>query len=383
MADSGLAFENAIAPGPSTYESVPAILTGHHMCEYPTSDGDTLDQRGEQIWLNTRREMIAEWFADQGYNTAAFTTNPYTGRHTNFARGFERFEDFFDEGEGPLMRRAAHLPVFSEMKHLVTLFRGDRASKPWQSFYQEMRSWIENASEPYFLWVFLLDAHTPYLVPDEYRQGSKASMYYHNWRFWAAQKWGLDLPPNSDALRKLYQGTIRSIDSFFENLLRDTTRNPVIAVHADHGEAFGEHETFGHEAALYEENIHVPLIFYNASETGHVDAPVSLTEIPQLLTEVTTDSLSIPNPNYALSRTFGPRRLAIRGLSWKYIGTISSDFRIVEDELYDLTTDPSEQMNRADDQPAVVEQCRELLHRRLAHERETATVFRAAGEVHS
>lgn len=381
MATEGVSFENAIAPGPSTYESMPAILTGDQMCEYPTGDGDALDRRGEQIRLNTRRETVAERFAARGYDTAAFTTNPYTGRHSNFARGFERFEDFLDGGEGPLMRRAAHLPVLSEAKHLVTLLRGDRASKPWHSYYDDVLQWVCGASEPYFLWVFLLDAHTPYLVPDEYREGSKAGMYYHNWRFWAAQKWGLDLAPDPAVLASLYRGTVRSVDAFLGRLRQDVEDDPIIAVHADHGEAFGEHDTFGHEAALYEENVHVPLVLSNTDKTGRVRDPVSLTALPELLSGASTDSVSVPDSDYALSRTFGPRHLALRGRDWKYITTVSPEAEIAGEELYDLAADPGERVNVAADRPVVIESCRARCRRRLAHEREARAVYRATGEV--
>jgi len=384
MADEGVTFETAIAPGPSTYESMPAIFTGEHMSTYPTGEGDALDNRGELIRLNSRRRTIPERFADAGYTTAAFSTNPYTGSHTNFARGFDSYEDFLGDGEGRLMQAAADIPVASELKHLVTLIEGDRASKPWQAYYNAIQQWAEQATEPYFLWVFMLDPHTPYLAPEEYRPGSRLGMYYHNWKLWATKKWGVDLDPDREALIELYDATIRSTDTFLSRLRGELGGDPVVAVHADHGEAFGEHGSYGHDSQLYSENLHVPLVIWNADQRETVSRPVSLTALPELLSAAATgQQLSdVPEPGSVLARTLGPRRVSLRSREWSYIATIDTDTHRTEgEELYDLQADPDEQRNRAEAEPDLVDTLRQLVRRRLSHETETRTVYEAAAEV--
>ncbi|MEF8814320.1 MAG: sulfatase-like hydrolase/transferase, partial [Halovenus sp.] len=379
MARDGLSFEAAVAPGPSTYESMPAIVTGEHMCSYPVGDGsdDVYDSRGDLIGLNTRRETIAEWFARQGYDTAAFTTNPYTGSHTHFSRGFDHYEDFMGDGEGPWMRKAAEVPVLSELKHLVTLVRGDRASKPWQDYYEDIVAWVEDAAEPYFLWVFLLDPHTPYLSPGTYRDGSSVEMYYRNWKLWARKKWGIDLPLDRHSLRDLYDATVRSSDAFLDSLQADLPGDPVIAVHSDHGEAFGEHGAFGHHGQVYEENLHVPFVVWNAGRTATVDRPVSLTSLATVLRGAARETVKLPSPDHVLARTLGPRRIAVRDDDWKYIATTDPEAgRVTEEELYDLESDPGERENRAGKEAERVEGYRQLVERRLSHERELSNIYR-------
>ena len=378
MASEGLAFETAIAPGPSTYESMPAIFTGRHMCGYPTGSGDGLGDRGERIRLNSRGQTIPERFAEAGYATAGFTTNPYTGSHTNFARGFDTYEDFLGDGEGPLMRAAADLPVASELKHLVTLLSGDRASKPWQAYYDAIVDWVETAPEPYFLWVFLLDPHTPYLAPADYRSGSRLGMYYHNWKLWADKKWGVDLELDREALVELYDAAVRSTDDFLSRLRTELRGDPVVTVHADHGEAFGEHGSFGHDGQLYAENLRVPLVVWNADATGTVSTPVSLTALPEIVSAAARGgSIPTPDAEYVIARTLGPRTLAVRGQRWKYIVTLDGN-RVDGEELYDLRTDPDEQANRAAARPAVVADRRRVVRRRLSHETEVRRVFESA-----
>lgn len=38
----------------------------------------------------------------------------------------------------------------------------------------------------------------------------------------------------------------------------------LVVLVGDHGEAFGQHDNWGHATALYEENVHVPLMFFNS-----------------------------------------------------------------------------------------------------------------------
>jgi arylsulfatase len=90
LAEEGLAFETAIAPGPSTPESMPAVFTG----EYPI-DGDenTLAAWRDRIRRHMRtRDPLASRLSRAGYETAAFTPNPFTSRHFAFDQGFDRFQ---------------------------------------------------------------------------------------------------------------------------------------------------------------------------------------------------------------------------------------------------------------------------------------------------
>lgn len=402
MAEDGYVFDAAIAPGPSTYESMPAVFTGNHMVSFrpelsgrattnEATDGsrpDTLDDRTRNIRLNMNAQTIAEWFDRHGYVTGAFTTNPYTGVHTPFARGFDTFEDFLDGGEGPIMRKAAQFPVLSELKHIVTLLRSDRASKRWTEYYDQVTTWINQTSEPYFLWLFLLDTHTPYLPEAEYRSGvNRLEMYYHNWRLWAEKKWRNTQEIstlNREKLVALYDSTIRSVDQFIDRLWTDVQEtNPAIVVHSDHGEAFGDHGIYGHESHLFEENIHVPLVVYNHELYGRDNRPVSLVHLPEILRSVATESPEF-NTNLgdsvAISKNHDATRFSIRGNEWKYVcRTVPSRHRIVEEEMYDLEADPNET------QPVSISEqmrawCRCAIHRRLVHEREIKSIVSGIGD---
>lgn len=384
MAERGFVFERAIAPGPSTYESMPAVFTGRHMTTFRKGIGsvesgevDAHDDRVRDIRMNMTGPTIPEWFAERGYTTGAFTTNPYTGRHTEFKRGFAQYEDFLVDDEGPLMQRIAEIPGIAELNNAIRMVRGSRASNPWRDYYEDVIRWARNTPEPYFLWVFVLDTHTPYLPESDHRFGTRdMEMYYHNWRLWMEKKWRKAEKTenlNREKLVDLYDATIRSVDEFLSRLLNDLSDgNPVILVHSDHGEAFGEHGIYGHQKHLYEENVHVPLVLYNAGIEGSEPSPVSLIEIPDILATSAENpslpSISVGEP--VLCKTRDARNFALYGERWKYICRTEYDQpAILDGELYWEDIGHSRIRDEVD-QSGFKDSCDELIRRRLYHEAE-------------
>lgn len=97
MAEEGVAFENAIAPGPKTPEAMPAIFTGCHPPLRTENTSEPTDERKARIRDHMRiRSTIPKRLQERGYTTIGFTPNPYTSRHYNFDKGFDHFEDFLD-----------------------------------------------------------------------------------------------------------------------------------------------------------------------------------------------------------------------------------------------------------------------------------------------
>lgn len=383
MAEDGLVFENAIAPGPSTYTSMPSVFTGQLMrplAKNSAETDNTLERRSDNMRLNMRSTVIPEQFQQEGYTTGAFTVNPYTTSRTNFARGFDHFEDFLSGKRRTLMNQVSDLPVFSEAENIYTMLKRERASKPWQSYYHKILDWVDSAEEPYFLWLFLLEPHTPYLAAPERLAGvSQVQMYYQNWKLWLKKKWNVPerlINLDRKVLVDLYDTTIQSSDEFVGQLWTDLeSTNPLFVIHADHGEAFGERGIYGHQEHLYEENIHVPLMLYNAGIQGTVSEPTSLVALPELLSSGAAGQPWVPEPAYALSRNFSPPRVVVRGETWKYIVRIDPESRTpVEPELYDLRTDPEETENIVEGSPKLRGVGEDIVQRLLTHDTEARNV---------
>jgi arylsulfatase len=325
MAADGLMFKHAVAPGPATPESMPVIFTGQWPTDKTAGDESELIQRRERIRAHMEaRYTLPERLQDLGYKTAAFTPNPFTSRHFGFDQGFDHFQDFMNESNrGRLYDKL--FQGFLEDSGLSSLARvfmnfwqREEVFKPWESYYDEIIEWTRGTEEPYFLWVFLMDAHNPYMSSTEYRTQSRWQEFYANVEFWRQSH---ETPFSESVHEKLvtaYDDSIRYSDAFLGQLQTDLAESePVIAVHGDHGEAFGEHGSYGHEPYLYAENTRVPLVV-----TGHsserVSEPFSLHELPTLLTDVASGAPTTSHGSPAVSRTRDGNALLVRTAEGAY-----------------------------------------------------------------
>lgn len=363
MAQDGLVFENAIAPGPSTSESVPAMFTGH----YPVNRSETksaIDGRIDRIGphMKTRRS-IAKRFSEQGYRTAAFTPNPFTSRYFGYGPGFDHYQDFLEGSRASLYERFfdgvfSGNRLYMPVRVLMNWLQREEAFKPWESFYDEIVEWVSDGDKPYFIWIFLMDVHHPYLPSGDYRSISRPELYYANWKL----RYQNYQPPLGEKVHEnlvqAYDDAISYTDSFIESLRNDLPSDPAVVVTADHGESFGEHGTYEHHGGafgqegeqeyhsyLYEENIHVPLVISNAGRSGTVKQPVSLRSLPELLMatavgdELKPETYTRP---FVTSQSMDAEKVAVRGERYKYIQTSNGS------ELYDLQKGEQSQLEAPD-----------------------------------
>jgi arylsulfatase len=349
LAADGICFENAIAPGPSTSESVPAIVTG----EYPFDRGKNaadIDDRIARIrpHLKARRTM-AERLSERGYTTAAFTPNPFTSRYFGYNEGFDYFEDFLDGSRDLIYQRLLkgmkESRYYLPLRILLNWFQGEEAFKPWDAFYDDVIDWANKTDRPYFIWIFLMDVHHPYLADRQHRNQSVLKSYYANWEL---RRKDYDLDEKSRAhnwLLQAYDDSIRYADTFIGQLRDDLADDdPVLTITADHGEAFGEHGAYEHHGGafgqegeqeynsyLYEENVHVPLVISNYRDSNTIKEPLSLTQLPAMLERIADGRVFEGlTSDFVSSKTMSDQKVAARGERFKAIQTAAGI------EIYDL-----------------------------------------------
>jgi len=353
-AAEGLVFENAVTPGPSTLDAMPGIFTGVDLVE---SDAGDLQDR-LQHHMRAHRSL-PERFVDAGYETAAFTANPWTSRQFGFDTGFDHFEDFLEDpadgeasgdesvrdtevtGDGPTggARNTADTADASRGGSdtgdgdgeadgstlspfgLVRRWAGESSMfQAWGSFADDAIAWADDADDPYFLWLFLVDVHMPYLPVSGVRSQTRPETYAANlWLYLNGHEAGPLESLARPRLVRAYEDTIRYTDDLFDRFLADLPGDPLVAFHADHGEAFGEGGVYGHGPTLSEEQVHVPLFVANGP-TGRVERPFSLRRLPDLLLALGTgegDVADLTGP-YATTRNRDPK-FALRGSDWKYV----------------------------------------------------------------
>jgi len=362
LAAESLTYTAAIAPGPRTFSSVPVTLTGDPLAAAPgpiTGDDDRIARMKAHMTSHT---ALAERVRDEGYTTVAFTANPWTSADVAFDRGFDRFTEVGREG-GEIHDLLGDTPLGEPARLFDHWLHKDRWFSQWRTFYDDIVATVEGIDGPVFAWVFLLDTHNPYLVPraDRYESstlGMYAALYRANELLGQADgKSGLGTEIDDrtlDRLRAAYRDSVRSVDTFVERLVTDLG-DPVVVFHSDHGEAFGEHGTFGHQSAVYEENIHVPLLVHGVGE-GTVTDPVSLRSVPELVLPAARRGSVDPDAvttDYAVARTLDDSAVGLRGRRWKYVRTADGD------RLFDLVEDPGETTDVAERHPDVLADLRE------------------------
>jgi arylsulfatase len=198
-------------------------------------------------------------------------------------------------------------------------------------------------------------------------------------------------------LRDLYREEIAFTDHQISRVLTrldelGLRENTLVVLTADHGEAFMEHDWIGHTANLYDELIHVPLIFHLPGKIAArtVETPVTLMDVlPTLADVIGAPTAGQPWRGRSLLGEItgaggqdSPRALLAEvsyvspdgwpsgdGQTKRFFSTSVRlrDTKVIHDlqdgrwEIYDLATDPLERTNRWDDGISLQDDLKELL----------------------
>ncbi len=362
---SGVLFENAVAPAPETAASHATLFTGLDVAHHGiTRNGARL---GDEI------TTLAEAFQAEGRATAGFASSFVLDPRFGFGRGFDRYDARFPRaGETVKNRRG----FWSQHE-----FDGcDRRAAETNAV---ALPWLRDAPEPFFAFVHYFDPHAPSVVSREQLEGAPFAYARDEARerfAKAPQPRGVD----EVTLRRLirsYHAEVLYTDAALGELVaaidaRGIAKRTLVVVTADHGEGLGNHGLIDHAAHLYEEQLHVPLVFH---WPGTLDAgirlrvPVGLVDLAPTIAALAgvpffadADGHSIASALRAgrepdARRLLGRRRrypepyqdqlgtkFFVRDGRWKYIRSTDA-----VDELYDLAADRTESVNRFEANPEV------------------------------
>ena len=251
VARQGVVFERAYSQAPLTPVSHATIFTG----TYPQFH--TVTDFGHP--LPSLLPYLPDILQKAGYHTAAFVGSLILDPHASMAPGFDRGFSFFDAGFRP------KTDPDEDRYRTVERRAGDVVG--------HAINWIgKNPRAPFFVWVHLYDPHAPYDPA----------------------------PPYDKRFKDPYEGEIAYADASLGKLfaylrehgLYDRT---MIVMMSDHGESLGAHGESMHGIFLYDETIHVPLIFKLPGELlarRRVSARVRLVDVAPTLLSM----LSLPLP---------------------------------------------------------------------------------------
>jgi arylsulfatase A-like enzyme len=342
LLEDGLIFDHAVAPGPYTEVSIPSTLVGEFIFH---------DEENSNEYVRTQiqcHETLADCLSHTGYSTAGFSPNPHASRYYGLDSGFDVFEDFLEsDDKSEVIGRLADRFSSGDLVEGIRLAANalglsipgfGNQSIPLRAYEPDLIRWVENTEQPWFLWTFMLEPHSPFRPTKKYRQTSLLRMLRLN-LIWSNLYERNPTAAELAELRGLYNSAVRmTADSVGRLYSKLESYNPVVIIHSDHGEAFGEHGDFGHTNQLYEENVHVPLAVLNSPNSGRVQEPISLTKIPEMIAEIGTTGAISPETytrDTVFSRIPG-HSVSARRLSEKIIadGKLSN---------YNLLNDPKEQ----------------------------------------
>ena len=302
FARGGVSFSQARSTAPWTLPSHASMLTGRR--------ADTATE-GRFGALKGSIPTLAEVLSARGFDTVGIVANTFFCSYfTGLDRGFSHYEDL------PTTPRAA-LATTEIGGRLLDLFgqvAGDPSPRASRKNAEEVDRaflrWLDrrpaDASRPFLAFLNFYDAHDPYLVPEgaRWRFGRRPNSSADRALFerWWARPDKLEVP-EADIRRLLegYDSCLAYLDDRVGRLLdalrrRKVLDETIVIITADHGEAFGEHDLYGHGCSLYDDQLRIPLAIVapGLAPSGLVDAaPASLIDVPATVLSLIDSSPSI------------------------------------------------------------------------------------------
>jgi arylsulfatase A-like enzyme len=325
LAAESFVVPQAIVAGAPTYYSFPSILASR----MPLALGRDV------VGLAPGESTLATILREIGYATGAFSAaNPYISPRFGYEQGFEVFRDFLDHdfigievpstqdtfNAGPESGDSVHgglkPKLNSKLNQSLKNFAG---ALGLSSLYNELyfqyciktapvadsvdalrrypaadvlvdqaQSWLASVGErPFFLWLHLMDPHSPYYPPAAAfreltgRDIEPARAHYLNQSWNRSDLTASGLRGKRDEVVELYDAGILFADRQIARLvnnLKQTNRwdDCVLVLTGDHGEEFLEHGGRYHAPVqLGEEIVRVPLLIRVPEARGKKAVPTS------------------------------------------------------------------------------------------------------------
>lgn len=329
-------FERVYAHIPSTNKSMFSFLCA----SYPEISFKSITLEHPNIPLSS----IPSELKKQGYRTAFFNSgdNQYQDAGSFLkAREFDVVEDF---RQGNCSEK-----VFSDKRYTEHNLDGVDDSCLSPRFF----NWLAaDTGKPFFAMMWTFQTHYPYFntgALKDYKTGNGTLERYLN------------------ALNRADE-TLKALVKGLED--RGLLESTLIVVCGDHGEAFGRHNQTTHASAIYEENLHVPLILLNPQLFNGERLPVTggISDIAPTIFSVLNKPVP---PSWQGENLFSVNRrqrvyffnpyveylFGLREGNMKLIYNITAG----KYEVYDLAKDPKETTDISQENETFVKQSKEKL----------------------
>ena len=362
LASRGLVFANAYSTAPFTGPAHASILTGQH----PSTHGIIYNGHRVAADIEDTSVTLAEHLSNLGFKTGAVVSSGVVSAKFGFGRGFDWFrqiEEAQPEDKGG-----------------------------WAGFVTDAAiDWLRlQKGERFFLWLHFIEPHLPYVVGVDVAE--RLNLEDRN----VPIDVGKTLP--TQRLRRVYGGdlfeTDRELGRFLNHLkISGLDDDTLMVVTADHGEYLHEHGGMMDHSQLFDQVLHVPLIFAGpgvpigerrSDVVSVVDIVPSLLETMQLTKLPTAQGVSLwhagerePHPVFAEWRSYRmvtmPERskpsvdflLSVQLGDTKLIRPVLMPERTM---VFSLSEDPLETENLVTRSPGLADRLSTILDEHLAED---------------
>ncbi|MFC6835096.1 sulfatase-like hydrolase/transferase [Halomarina ordinaria] len=319
----GRRYENAWSTSHYTVPAHASLFTG----KYPSEIG----VHAKHETLDCDSPTLAEQLSDAGYRTRALSANLLASPLNDFDRGFDEFvptgnasgtdDDIFNwrdaienASNAGLLRDIEVLSkcLLSDSKTLRSLKYGWKIKTDSVHSAEDSLSKIERMEfgSDEFLYVNLMDVHTPYKPPREYQTVPYEGVSIEQWAESGERN------PN-ERLKTAYNDCARYLSDKYREIFHELEEHfDYIITVSDHGELFGEHGVGQHIWGVFPELTHVPVCISGSHrENVSSDRPTSLLDVYQTILDLAQTEkdargeslLDSPSSNNYISECHGLR----------------------------------------------------------------------------
>lgn len=322
FADEARVYTEAVSQAPWTLPSHASMFTG----QYPTQHTATQ----ESPYLPAATGTLAEALSASGYATACYASNAWITPYTRLTMGFDERDTLFGPLPGTVPPIAARVwqrltdgrlrPIADRLVELGNdlherLARGGHSRSNTAAAIDRTRAFIDRTPDsPWFAFLNLMDAHLPYYPPDPHRSefapGVDPDAVTQNSKAYNSGAVEISDGEFGD-LRRLYDAELNYMDAELGRLFRglredDLWDDTAVIVCSDHGELHGEFGRYGHEFAVYDPLVNVPLLFKHP--TIDADQTEDQVELLDLYDTVLDTADATAAPEKINGRPFDPER---------------------------------------------------------------------------
>ncbi|MFC6721157.1 sulfatase-like hydrolase/transferase [Halovenus amylolytica] len=296
----GRSFEAAYSTANWTGPAHASLFTGKY--------GSAVDVSSKATALECDRPVLAEILSEAGYTTKGWSANPNASQTQNFDRGFEEFTGPGELRSGDLnildtsefaaehdelsrprkYTRALNEIITGEYDTLPSLWYGLKKinGSRWRPIPDDGASVVEDRTADMsvdsdeFLFVNLVEAHTPYYPPEAYRDFDEPV----GMGFGDAYV-GVDDP---ELVREAYDNAARYLGDIYRDIFDNlSAKFDYVITLSDHGELLGEHHNmWNHVSGVYPELTHIPLVISGDGFEGETDTVVSILDLYETILEL-------------------------------------------------------------------------------------------------